>query len=827
MNDIQDERSMTEQAACCRREDPAFARWAEGCGVIQHDDQTQVRMRELALFLKERGATGDAVAFYELLMALDRLTSVGLWLVVHQTYARNVYLDGRPLEAEDFKVHPDGHTGGSLNMAPAYAGYLAANVLTGHTRAWLMGQGHCVAAVDSLNLLVGNMTEAHAARYAVTDEGLTRYVRDFYAYRLGPDGRQESPLGSHVNAHTAGGLAEGGYLGFAELQYVHMPLPGERLVAFLSDGAFEEQRGSDWAPRWWRAEDSGIVTPIMIKNGRRIDQRTTMSQQGGAAWFCEHLKLNGFDPIVFDGRDPAAFLWAIVEMERRLEESVEVIRSGRSTYPVRLPYGIAVAPKGAGFPGEGTNLAHNLPLMKNPREDAGAATLFHEGAKKLWVSAADLSESVRLFQQHKTSGRPLERDHVLAHRSVSVAKNPPPPFRSVSVEARRNPHRWIRMSPMAAVDEVFATLVQVNPQLRPRIGNPDEMRSNRLLKTLELLKFRVTDPEPGIPESVQGAVITALNEEAVTSAALANKGGINLVHTYEAFGSKMHGAIRQEIIFANHCQEAGRPQGWLSIPLILTSHTWENGKNEQSHQDPSMAEAMLGETSHISRVLFPADFNTAAAVSEQLYRTHGQIWTLVVPKADVIPDLFTDDEAGRLVTDGGMLLDWAGHEPDRALIILTAVGAYQLGEVLAASRRLTERDVAHRVVYLIEPGRFRSPRSGGEQAHQAPTGLREQLFPTQVQPRLFVTHTRPEVLLGVLGPLHTGPRTSGLGYINHGGTLNTHGMLFVNRCTWAHCVAEAASLLSVPRERVLSENEIAALDGRLSPHGVIIPAVAG
>ena len=38
-------------------------------------------------------------------------------------------------------------------------------------------------------------------------------------------------------------MAEGGYLGFSELQYVHMPLPGERLVAFLSDGAFEEQRG--------------------------------------------------------------------------------------------------------------------------------------------------------------------------------------------------------------------------------------------------------------------------------------------------------------------------------------------------------------------------------------------------------------------------------------------------------------------------------------------------------------------------------------------------------------------------------------------------------
>jgi phosphoketolase len=159
-----------------------------------------------------------------------------------------------------------------------------------------MGQGHCVAAIDSLNLLVGNMLPAHAERYSVSDEGLTHYVRDFYSYRIGEDGKQDSPLGSHVNAHTAGGLAEGGYLGFAELQYVHMPLPGERLVAFLSDGAFEEQRGSDWSPRWWRAEDSGLVTPVMIKNGRRIDQRTTM--QGGAAWFTKHLRLNSFEVSV-------------------------------------------------------------------------------------------------------------------------------------------------------------------------------------------------------------------------------------------------------------------------------------------------------------------------------------------------------------------------------------------------------------------------------------------------------------------------------------------------------------------------------------------------
>ena len=825
MNDRQDDPCITEQAARCRQDDPTFARWAEGYGVIRHSDETQVRVHELIRSLRGGDATADGVAGCDLLMALDRLACAALWLVVHQTYARNVYLDGRALDTEDFKVRPDGHTGGALNMVPAYAGYLAANVLTGHTRGWLMGQGHCVAAVDSLNLLVGNMTEAHAARYSLTDEGLTRYVRDFYSYRLRENGQQDSPLGSHVNVHTAGGLAEGGYLGFAELQYVHMPLPGERLVAFLSDGAFEEQRGSDWAPRWWRADDSGLVAPIMIKNGRRIDQRTTMSQQGGAAWFSDHLTLNNFDPIVFDGRDPAAFLWAIAEMERRLEAAAEAVKSGQGRYPVPLPYGIALAPKGAGFPGEGTNLAHNLPLMANPRIDSRAAGLFNEGARRLWVTPTELDGAVPLFQQHRTSGRSRERDHPLARRDVRVPRIPEPPFRPVSEEARGHEAGWTTASPMTAVDRMFVAIVEANPELRPRVGNPDEMLSNRLVATLGRLKFRVTDPEPAVPESVDGAVITALNEEAVASAALANKGGINLIHTYEAFGSKMHGAIRQEIIFSNHCREAGRPQRWLSVPLLLTSHTWENGKNEQSHQDPSMAEAMLGEPSHVSRVLFPADFNQAAAVMEEVYRTHGQLWTIVAAKADVIPDLFTGDEARNAVKDGGLRLERVGYRSGQARIILTAIGAYQLMEVLNASRRLTERQIAHAVVYLMEPGRFRAPRSAGEQAHQASPEVTGRLFPVNVPSRLFVTHTRPEAILGLLGPLHTGAQTAGLGYTNHGGTLSTQGMAFVNRCSWAHCLRAAARVLQLSDADLLDPEERQALDGKRSPHGIIVSDV--
>jgi hypothetical protein len=48
-------------------------------------------------------------------------------------------------------------------------------------------------------------------------------------------------------------------------------------------------------------------------------------------------------------------------------------------------------------------------------------------------------------------------------------------------------------------------------------------------------------------------------------------------------------------------------------------------------------------------------------------------------------------------------------------------------------------------------------------------------------------------------------------------------MLFVNRCSWAHIVRSACDLLGRPPEAALTLDELAALDGKASPHGVVIP----
>ena len=124
---------------------------------------------------------------------------------------------------------------------------------------------------------------------------------------------------------------------------------------------------------------------------------------------------------------------------------------------------------------------------------------------------------------------------------------------------------------------------------------------------------------------------------------------------------------------------------------------------------------------------------------------------------------------------------------------------------------------------MLEPGRFRTPRSKGEQAHAVRADLKKELYPDSIVPRIFATHTRPETILGVLQPLSTYNHTAALGFIVQGGTLTVPGMLFVNRCTWAHILDKVVLLLGISREELLTAEERAALDGEVNPEGVIIP----
>ncbi len=206
------------------------------------------------------------------------------------------------------------------------------------------------------------------------------------------------------------------------------------------------------------------------------------------------------------------------------------------------------------------------------------------------------------------------------------------------------------------------------------------------------------------------------------------------------------------------------------------------------------------------------DYNSALAVLPSVYLGRGQLSCMVIPKRER-PTVFNRHEAETLAKCGALVVDedTSAGEP----VLLIANGAYQLSELIRASVRLHETGTPFRLVYVQEPGRFREPRDPLEATQCVQTLERDQLFPKQLQRRVALTHMRPEVFRGHLSPLFPDPAKSRvLGYINRGGTLNESGMLFANRCSWAHALAACAEVLDRPPGEWLSSEELAAIEGR-------------
>lgn len=155
----------------------ARSQWLAGHGPIKRRHDTIEHIDAAVADLLEAGSIASVEDAYVLLAASDRLTCAAMNVVAHMTYANRIDLSGAPLMEHDFKAVPEGHTGGSLNMVPAFVGYLLANALAGSTRGWLMGQGHCVAAIEAINTLTGDVSQARRDGTIVAKLGCPVCVR--------------------------------------------------------------------------------------------------------------------------------------------------------------------------------------------------------------------------------------------------------------------------------------------------------------------------------------------------------------------------------------------------------------------------------------------------------------------------------------------------------------------------------------------------------------------------------------------------------------------------------------------------------------------------
>ena len=756
----------------------AYQQWAEGYGVVRHCSDSARRVHELVSSLEEQGRSEVP----DMLAAADRLCNMGLWLTLHMIYARRVNLDGRPPGPEDFKSVPAAYAEEALAMVPVYVGYLLANALSGKTRGWLSGVAHCGAAIDAIKVLTRNLDEEQLLRYPLTEAGLTQLCCDYSSFAVAPDGRPVASAGSRLSALTAGNASPGGCPGNADLQYVHMPLPGQELVALLSTSAFQSQTSADWAPQWWRGEDSGLVLPIML----------TGRNQAEAARYEEQLSRNGFSPRNVDAHDPAAIAWAIITMAADLQEEHRLVVTGVCGYPVRMPCALASSTDDPGVPPTG-----------NPALDSAVREQLTNELKRLYVAPDLLQLCAGVLMSHKKDQRQPAKDHWLGRLRVDLPMLPMPETLPLNSD----------FSAMEAIDDWFSVLVQNNPFHRFRVADPGGLRNNRLTRTTDILKHRVTRPDETAAESLNGGIITASNEEAVVAAALANKQGVNLVICNEAPAIKMLCPMRQEIMFSRQLRESGREAVWLSVPVVVTSHTWENGLDGGGGQHCALPTAWLEEMSDVAPVLFPCDAATTVTTLERLYGQRGSVAVVVVPRLPL--PVVTDENQAWLGADEGLLV--LSHDDDASLQLI-AVGAYQLQSVQRAAQRLRANGVACSVVALIEPGRFRMPRDAHEAAYVHSAEKISALIP-EVATRIIVTHTCAEIMTGVLRPLDRGAaNTRFLGYRNHGGALDVFGMQYANQQTWAHIVKAGHDMLVAGNDPAfLSDTEYQAVTGRGDP----------
>src|SRR5690554_20698 len=97
---------------------------------------------------------------------------------------------------------------------------------------------------------------------------------------------------------------------------------------------------------------------------------------------------------------------------------------------------------------------------------------------------------------------------------------------------------------------------------------------------------------------------------------------------------------------------------------------------------------MMGAMSDVSRVLFPADYNSTLAVLPSVFSERGRISCMVIPKRDR-PGVFNASEAETLARHGALVVD-EDTSPGEEPILLIANGAYQFSEAIRACERLRE-----------------------------------------------------------------------------------------------------------------------------------------
>jgi hypothetical protein len=362
--------------------------WASGYGPLHHGIETQARLFELRGKLPERAPAGS---MFGVLGAADRIASASMWLVAHalcvSEQGENRFQRGLSNECLDR----------ALAMVPAFTGYLAANAISGDSaRGCFVRRGCSREAVEAVNFILCNLGPDETEGSTQEADVVGRYLQ---ACRRALNGQEATPTRQRMApAPGSGARNEAPIVEFSDMPW---PSKGSRMVALLDLPSLGDQLARMSTFLKQTRPDGGVLVPIVIlpQTGRAAGGSAIAS----LGKLGELLKRRGYEPLVFDGSDPAAHVWAIFEIEARWAKAMEQgVQESREDRP--LPIGIALATRqeDALERREMGTLIGKQPREATESRDFEGANSNSNAAGKFWVPLAEVAAAAKQFQKKRT-----------------------------------------------------------------------------------------------------------------------------------------------------------------------------------------------------------------------------------------------------------------------------------------------------------------------------------------------------------------------------------------------------------------------------------------
>ncbi|MGC4950091.1 phosphoketolase [Streptomyces sp. DT224] len=644
------------------------------------------------------------------------------YLCLAQLYLRDNPLLARPLGPADVKTRPAGHWGvcPPVNRMLAALGPLQAAVPDGHELHVLHGAGHAGPSALAHAYLTGRLGDAHPA-LRQSAAGLKELVAGFPL----PD------IGGEITPMIPGHLHTGGQLGpaLAIGQGTVLDAPHRLTVVLIGDGECET---GTTAASWLGARalhgtgDHGTVLPVVLLNGQRMGGPSLLSTLTRAELTAYFTGLS-HRPVYSHGTDIGQLRAAVAEA---LGTAQPLGRPGPSSVLV------LTLDKGHGAPAHlaGTPAVHKAPL----RDPAGVPAEFDVLAD--WLASYQPTQLLTL------NGRP--RPHLLPalpHGRTETVRLPVP--RGCVAASAQVADRAAGRPFAEVVPEVLRDRAEQGPF---RVFSPDELTSNRL---------DLTDEHGhSLPWAVE-----ALSEELCHGWAqgYTETGRHALVATYEAFAPVPLSLIQQLLKHRSVRRHAGLAP-LPSLVYLLTSLGWHN---TFTHQNPSLASALLAGGDPTLHVLTPADpARTAAALTFAL-RKLDRCTLVIAGKHTTVhhPLDSLDEELRNGIATWPHLTHPGTDEP--ALVLASAGDLPAQALTTLAARLRAERPHLHlRYVHIHD-------LTALAEHGTRPLALTDDAFLRHFgtsAPIVLATNGHPADVHALLGSRHPGPRLTVLGYRDPG-----------------------------------------------------------